>query len=221
VAESAPAPTLDLSLTSGEGHRLPPLRMVGQLHRTFIIGEGPQGLVLIDQHAAHERVLYERLLAADGANGSTSGDTSGHRERGSQPLLTPLVISLDAQEAANWDTAAKRLGRLGFEADLFGERALRLHSLPGALATADAETVIRGVLSDLGPDPDEPERFDRAAASAACHGSVRRGAVLDPAAMTALLRDLEQCANPHSCPHGRPTLVEIPATDVLRQFGRI
>ena len=215
VAESAP--TLDLGPTAGERDRLPPLRMVGQLHRTFIIAEGPQGLVLIDQHAAHERVMYERLLAADGANGNTNGS----RERGSQPLLTALVISLDAQEAAHWDAAAERLGRLGFEAELFGERALRLRSLPGALASAAAERVIRGVLSDLGPDPDEPERFDRAAASAACHGSVRRGAALDPAAMTALLRDLEQCANPHSCPHGRPTLVEIAATDVLRQFGRI
>ena len=220
VAESAPAPTLDLGPTAGDRHRLPPLRMVGQLHRTFIIAEGPHGLVLIDQHAAHERVMYERLLAADGANGRTNGSTNGDRERGSQPLLTALVISLDAQEAAHWDAAAERLGRLGFEADLFGERALRLRSLPGALAAADAERVIRGVLSDLGPEPDEPERFDRAAASAACHGSVRRGAALDSAAMTALLRDLEQCANPHSCPHGRPTLVEIPATDVLRQFGR-
>ncbi len=223
VAESAP--TLALGPTAGERHRLPPLRMVGQLHRTFIIAEGPQGLVLIDQHAAHERVMYERLLAADGANGSANGHTSGRTnsngERGSQPLMTALVISLDAQESAHWDAAAERLGRLGFEAELFGERALRLRSLPGALASADAERVIRGVLSDLGPDPDEPERFDRAAASAACHGSVRRGAVLDPAAMTALLRDLEQCANPHSCPHGRPTLVEVPATDVLRQFGRI
>ena len=210
----------DRGLTGSERPRLPPLRMVGQLHRTFIIGEGPQGLVLIDQHAAHERVMYERLLAADGANGSPGGHTNGHGDRGSQPLLTALVISLDAQEAANWDAAAERLVRLGFEAELFGERALRLHALPGALASADAERVIRGVLSDLGPQPDEPQRFDRAAASAACHGSVRRGAVLDPQAMTALLRDLEQCANPHSCPHGRPTLVEIPAIDVLRQFGR-
>ena len=221
VAVGESAPTLDMGLRKGPmgvgRDRLPPLRMVGQLHRTFIIGEGPHGLVLIDQHAAHERVLYERLLAADGAHGSSNSLW----ERGSQPLLTALVISLDAQEAAHWDAAAERLGELGFESELFGERALRLHALPGALASADAERVIRGVLSDLGPGPDEPERFDRAAASAACHGSVRRGAVLDPQAMTALLRDLEQCANPHSCPHGRPTLVEIAATDVLRQFGRI
>ncbi len=233
VAVGESAPTLDLGLDTGldtglrkgptgvERDRLPPLRMVGQLHRTFIIGEGPHGLVLIDQHAAHERVLYERLLAADGAHGGASGHSNSLWERGSQPLLTALVISLDAQEAAHWDAAAERLGELGFESELFGERALRLHALPGALASADAERVIRGVLSDLGPGPDEPERFDRAAASAACHGSVRRGAVLDPQAMTALLRDLEQCANPHSCPHGRPTLVEIAATDVLRQFGRI
>ncbi len=231
VAESAPALTLALGapgelgalgIAEGTANRLPPLRMVGQLHRTFIIAEGPHGLVLLDQHAAHERVMYERLLASSaGPGGSGPGSAASGIEPGaSQPLLTPLLLSLDAQEAANWDAAAERLGELGLEAELFGERSLRLRSLPAALASADAETLVRGVLSDLGPERDEPQRFDRAAASAACHGSVRRGAVLDPAAMTALLRDLEQCANPHSCPHGRPTLIEISADDVLRQFRR-
>ena len=80
---------------------------------------------------------------------------------------------------------------------------------------------MRAVLAGLDGNGSEPERFDRAAASAACHGSVRRGQVLDPPAMAALLRDLEACDNPHSCPHGRPTLIEIPADDVLRQFGRL
>ncbi len=223
VAESTPALTMalgatgELGIAEGTANRLPPLRMVGQLHRTFIIAEGPQGLVLLDQHAAHERVMYERLLASSAGSG---GAPSGSGIRASQPLLTPLLLSLDAQEAANWDAAAERLGELGLEAELFGERSLRLRALPAALAAADAETLLRGVLSDLGPGRDEPQRFDRAAASAACHGSVRRGTVLDPPAMTALLRDLEQCANPHSCPHGRPTLVEISADDVLRQFRR-
>ena len=223
VAESAPARTLALGalgalgVAEGTANRLPPLRMVGQLHRTFIIAEGPHGLVLLDQHAAHERVMYERLLAS---SAGPVGHGPGSVTSASQPLLTPLLLSLDAQEAANWDASAERLGELGLEAELFGERSLRLRALPAALASADAETLVRGVLSDLGPGRDEPQRFDRAAASAACHGSVRRGAVLDPAAMTALLRDLEQCANPHSCPHGRPTLVEISADDVLRQFRR-
>ncbi|MCY3568311.1 MAG: DNA mismatch repair endonuclease MutL [Chloroflexi bacterium] len=188
---------------------LPPLRMVGQLHRTFIIAEGPGGLVLVDQHGAHERVLYERLLERrrDPADGV-------------QPLLEPLLLNLDAAEAAAWSVARERLDGLGFAAEPFGERTLRLRAVPAALGTADAERLVRGVLADLGSEPAEPERFDRAAASAACHGSVRRGAALDPPAMTALLRDLERCRQPHTCPHGRPTLVEIAAEDVLRQFGR-
>ncbi len=217
--------------------RLPPLRMVGQLHRTFIIAEGPEGLVLIDQHAAHERVLYERLLAQAGASGSntlntlntlntpnTSHGAQGTNGAASQPLLAPILLPLDAAEAESWTAAAGRLVALGFEADLFGERTLRLRALPAALGAAEAERLLRGVLAELGSDPDreagEPERFDRAAASAACHGSVRRGAVLDAPAMRALLRDLERCEQPHTCPHGRPTLVAISADDVLRQFGR-
>lgn len=188
---------------------LPPLRMVGQLHRTFIIAEGPEGLVLIDQHGAHERVLYERLLAQ-----------SRQSAVARQPLLSPLLLPLDAIEAANWSAAAERLDELGFSADAFGERTLRLRAVPAALDAADAETLIRGLLADLGPAADEPERFDRAAASAACHASVRRGAALDPPAMTELLRDLERTEQPHTCPHGRPTLVEISADDVLRQFRR-
>ena len=100
---------------------------------------------------------------------------------------------------------------------------MRLRSTPAALgsdALVEADSLIRGVLADLGNGRDTPERFDRATASAACHGSIRRGQVLDTQAMTALLRDLERCANPHSCPHGRPTLVEISAEDVLREFRR-
>ena len=213
VAEAAPLPSF---AADGSGAALPPLRMVGQLHRTFIIAEGPSGLVLVDQHGAHERVVYERLLGLgrESGLGGSAGSTA------IQPLLEPLLLALDAEESANWSAAADRLGRLGFDADLFGERTLRLRALPGAVAAADAETLIRGVLTDLTPERVELERFDRAAASAACHGSVRRGQVLDTAAMTALLRDLERCENPHSCPHGRPTLIEISADDVLREFRR-
>ena len=211
VAEPPLAPAFAATAASPA---LPPLRMVGQLHRTFIIAEGPRGLVLVDQHGAHERVMYERLLA----------DAAGPRRDASQPLLEPILLPLDAEESAHWSAAAAELLRLGFEADLFGERTLRVRALPATLAAGRAagwaDALVRAVLADLDPAGGEPERFDRAAASAACHGSVRRGQVLDPTAMTALLRDLERCDNPHSCPHGRPTLVEIPSDDVLRQFGR-
>lgn len=211
VAEPPLAPAFAAGAASPA---LPPLRMVGQLHRTFIIAEGPRGLVLVDQHGAHERVMYERLLA----------DAAGPRRDASQPLLEPILLPLDAEESAHWSAAAAELLRLGFEADLFGERTLRVRALPATLAAGRAagwaDALVRAVLTDLDAASGEPERFDRAAASAACHGSVRRGQVLDPAAMAALLRDLERCDNPHSCPHGRPTLIEIPSDDVLRQFGR-
>ena len=215
VAEPELSPAFGAAAAAAASAGLPPLRMVGQLHRTFIIAEGPRGLVLVDQHGAHERVIYERLLA----------DSAGPRRRACQPLLEPILLSLDAEEAEQWEAGAAQLQRLGFDADLFGARTLRLRATPAALAVADADALIRAVLADAGladagHAAAEPERFDRAAASAACHGSVRRGQVLDPAAMTALLRDLEGCDNPHSCPHGRPTLVEISADDVLREFRR-
>ena len=204
LAEPHPAPAGSL--------RLPPLRMVGQLHRTFIIAEGPEGLVLVDQHGAHERVVYERLLAA----------ASPGSEPARQPLLEPVLVTLDAQEAANWEQAARELAQLGFEAEPFGERALRLRSVPAACSTEGAERLVRGVLADLSETgrAKQLEPFDRAAASAACHSTVRRGQVLDAQAMARLLRDLERCRRPHACPHGRPTLVEIAAQDVLRGFGR-
>ena len=188
---------------------LPPLRVLGQWQRTFIIAEGPAGLILVDQHAAHERVVYERLLAADGAGAAR------------QPLLEPITIELDAEQASHWERAAAELSELGVEAEAWGERGLRLSALPAAAAAAQPEAFVRGILEDLIGGREVPERFDRAAASAACHGSVRRGQVLDTAAMSALLRDLERCQQPHTCPHGRPTLVEIDSDDVLRRFGRL
>ena len=264
-AESAPAPVEDAGAAPGvdprralpasggavapaaermgqreqRGRRLAPLRMVGQLHRTFIIAEGEGGLALVDQHAAHERVVYERLLAARGAGAPAR-----------QPLLDPPLLQLGAAEAAVWREAAERLDALGFELDAWGEDALRLRAAPAAgergalrlaaglaagaasggaepLSAAEAERWLREVLAELAADPrgrgaagGEDERFDRVAASVACHGSVRRGAALDAPAMTALLRQLEACDDPHSCPHGRPTMVEIAAADLLREFGR-
>ena len=238
-AASGPAPGSPSSAASGVAEPPPgsasrsrrrglaPLRMVGQLHRTFVIAEGEQGLVLIDQHAAHERVVYERLLAAR----SVAGRPAAADERARQPLLDPPVVALDAAESAVWSQAAEALAALGFELDEWGERALRLRAVPagpgllearGELTAAGAERWLRDVLAELGGDTRRAneQRFDRVAASVACHGSVRRGVVLDAPAMVALLRQLEACADPHSCPHGRPTLVEIAAADLLREFGR-
>ena len=132
-----------------------------------------------------------------------------------------MVIRLDAAESAAWHDSAEALNDLGFAVEPFAERALRIRALPAALpSVADAEQLLRGVLADLSADDRPPQRFDPVAASAACHGSVRRGAPMDAPSMSALLRDLERCRNPHSCPHGRPTLIEIAADDLWREFGR-
>ena len=271
--ESEPTPQAQTQTPRPPQRRLAPLRMVGQLHRTFIIAEGEQGLVLVDQHAAHERVVYERLLAAQGA---------GQRAR--QPLLDPPLLQLAADESAVWREAGERLDALGFELDIwrpgrvgrpdagdgpdaeldaglgagpdagraagldaeFGAGrgagpnagpgdALRLRAVPAAgrrgddqpLNAAEAERWLREVLAELAADANgrgarggAEQRFDPIAASVACHASIRRGAALDPPAMSALLRQLEACADPHSCPHGRPTFVEIASADLLREFGR-
>ncbi len=231
IAAGGAAEPLPGSAPRSRRRGLAPLRMVGQLHRTFVIAEGEQGLVLVDQHAAHERVVYERLLAARSVAGRPGAADEGAR----QPLLDPPVVALDAAESAVWSQAAEQLAGLGFELDEWGERALRLRAVPagpglgeahggasGELTAADAERWLRDVLAELGGDTRRAneQRFDRVAASVACHGSVRRGVVLDAPAMVALLRQLEACADPHSCPHGRPTLIEIAAADLLREFGR-
>ena len=190
---------------------LRPLRMVGQLHRTFIIAEGAEGLILVDQHGAHERVLYERLLA-----GSAEAGGAGAR----QPLLEPITLEPGAEAAAAWEDAAVELERLGFSIRPLGARALRLSAVPAAIETGDAERLALDVLEQAAGAATPPQRFERAAAMAACHGSVRRGQALDAAAMSRILRDLERCDNPHTCPHGRPTMLEFPADDLLRQFRR-
>lgn len=195
----------------GRAAGLRPLRMVGQLHRTFIIAEGAEGLILVDQHGAHERVLYERLLA-----GSAEAGGAGAR----QPLLEPITLEPGAEAAAAWEDAAVELERLGFAIRPLGARALRLSAVPAAIGAGDAERLALDVLEKAAGGTSPPQRFERAAAMAACHGSVRRGQALDAAAMSRILRDLERCDNPHTCPHGRPTMLEFSADDLLRQFRR-
>ena len=176
-------------------------------------------MLLIDQHAAHERVLYERLLASRGA------------EAEQQLLLEPVLLELSVDRAAALAGHDQDLRALGFTIEPFGARALRLRALPACLAAAGggpegrpggaaARAALEAILDDLAGAPAETIHHDPVAASAACHGSVRAGMTLAPPEMAALLRDLEACDNPHTCPHGRPTIVGFPAAELERQFGR-
>ncbi len=236
---------------------LPLLRVVGQLRSVFIVAEGPGGLVLIDQHAAHERVLYERLLGApngaaldvtgaEGVAGAAGVTGAAEGEQARQPLLDPPLLELTALQASAFEAHEPALARLGFECEPFGDRALRLRAVPamlgegglavilgqGGLAAErpglarrplrqlDARRLLESLLDDLAGAERSAARHDPVAASAACHGSVRAGQTLDAAEMRALLRALEGCDNPTSCPHGRPTMIEFGADDLLRRFGR-
>ncbi len=193
-----------------EEFRMPLLRVVGQISNTYVIAEGTDGLYLVDQHAAHEQVLFERLLKEwDGASPQ------------SQPLLDPYPLELTPEEAEAVEQALPVLERYGFLLEPFGGawlvRAVPAVGRPVALAPFVREmlTVVRDKSMPMGP----PERA--LAASIACHSSVRAGMVLDRQEMEALLEQLEKADNPRHCPHGRPTTIHMSTGMLDRQFHRV
>ncbi|MFN0096093.1 MAG: DNA mismatch repair endonuclease MutL, partial [Dehalococcoidia bacterium] len=196
---TSPAPHRDL---------LPLLRVVGQLGSTYVIAEGPDGMYLVDQHAAHERVVYDRLLARQG------------RAEATQPLLDPVVMELDGVSAATYAEHAEHLIALGLQAEPFGERACVIRGVPAGLGSTDIVSTVRGLLDQLANDRRVADPFGRAAATVACHSSVRAGRALAMDEMRQLLADLAATATPRTCPHGRPTLVHVGTDLIERQFGR-
>lgn len=189
---------------------LPLLRVVGQVNATYIIAEGPDGMYLLDQHAAHERVRYEEVLGA-----RTRGDAPA-----AQPLLEAAMVELDALQAATLEEHRDRLEALGFALEPFGERAYLARAIPVGLAGRDAGRALAGFLDKLGNERRVDDPFQRAAATVACHSSVRAGMALSMDEMRRLVQDLEGTAAPRTCPHGRPTLVHIGTESIERQFGR-
>ena len=187
---------------------LPLLRLVGQLRSMFLVAEGPQGMVLIDQHAAHERVVYEQLLGRD------------PEQTARQELLDPALLELTPDQAAAWSAHGESLLLAGFVVEDFGDRAVRLRAVPAAMGERDARAALLAVLDDLAGAERVPPQHDPALASTACHASVRAGQTLSQDEMRRLLHDLEACENPHTCPHGRPTLIEFEASELRRRFGR-
>ncbi len=190
----------------------PTIRLIGQLALTYLAGESGGDLVLIDQHAAHERVLYERLL--------DQRDRGGVRAQG---LVTPAVVELAPAEAALLADLEPALGSIGFEVEPFGPTAVRLTAVP-AIATSRAPgELFRACLRDLASDPGphaERDLQERLAIATACHTAVRAGDRLDGQMMTALLADLARARDPFSCFHGRPTMVRVRGRDLERWFYR-
>jgi DNA mismatch repair protein MutL len=183
-----------------------------QLHGTYIVAQTAQGIVIVDQHAAHERLVYERMKEALAAGGV-----------GRQALLLPEVVELDEADAARLAARRGELAELGLAIEPFGAGAVLVRETPALLGACDVKGLVRDLadeLAELGSTLTLKERLEAVCASLACHGSVRAGRELSPEEMNALLRQME--ATPHSgqCNHGRPTYVELKLADIERLFGR-
>ena len=185
----------------------------GQVAQTYIVAEASDGLVLVDQHAAHERLVLERLRAAG------AGDAVAR----AQALLIPDVVELDEPACDRLDRAAPKLAEMGLAIERFGPNAMLVRSLPHALANADPVKLLTDIADDLALNGEAlllGEKLDLVLATMACHGSVRAGRTLSVAEMNALLREMERTPRSGQCNHGRPTWVKLKMEDVEKLFGR-
>ena len=202
-----PTPPDDQSPESAPGLRSPVMRPLGQVEHTYIVAAGPRGLYLIDQHAAHERVLFERLTNAADAP--------------TQRLLDPTSVDLSAEESDWVASHADDLRTLGFDVTSFGASAWLLRAVPAALGRIDAATYLREVVAEAQtPDFQRLAAADRLRWTLACRAAVKSGDPLAFDEMSALIRDLEACDLGITCPHGRPTVILLSRELLDREFGR-
>ncbi len=192
---------------SGE---LPLLRLIGQVGSTYLVAEGPDGLYLIDQHAAHERVLFEKFQRQ--AEGKPTG----------QSLLEPALLRLPPAAARLLRDQLPVLSRIGFEVEEFGADTFRIRAIPALLTGMDPAAAVRVVVEDFEEDetPLRAEAEARLIARVCKRSAVKAGQTLNPDEQKALLADLEACQSPRTCPHGRPTMIHISVSLLERQFGR-
>jgi DNA mismatch repair protein MutL len=206
--EISPAPD------AGESDaKLPMMRVVGQVGAAYIITEGPDGLFLIDQHAAHERILYEQFMAEWERDKRIQG----------QGLMTGAPVHLPPGQADLLAEHLDLLAQIGFEIEPFGPQSFMVRSLPTPLIRLDPGRAIAEIVEELdkGGDPLR-DRIEAQIVRRVCKtAAVKAGQTLTPAEMEALIRQLEQCQNPHTCPHGRPTFLHLSAAQLAREFGRI
>jgi DNA mismatch repair protein MutL len=190
----------------------------GQIADTYIVAEAADGLVIVDQHAAHERLVLERLRAAG----------AGEAVAASQALLLPEVVELDEPACDRLEESAAKFAEYGLALERFGPAAMLVRAMPAALRGADPEKLLTDLADDLaqhGPDDKAGalllgEKIEHVLATMACHGSVRAGRTLSVAEMNALLREMERTPRSGQCNHGRPTWVKLSMGDVEKLFGR-
>ncbi len=192
--------------------RLPRLRVLGQLHDTYLVCESPDGLVLVDQHAAHERVNYERLRER------FAGDV------GRQELAAPVEIELTAAESALFEEFTEALSELGFRATRSGQGRVEVAAVPAVLSGAADPDLLRDVLSAFVGERDPGNTVEKVGeallADLACYPSITANTSLSAGTVTDLLRALDACENPYACPHGRPVVIELSESALDERFER-
>ena len=184
----------------------------GQVAATYIVAEAEDGLVIVDQHAAHERLVLERMRKAS-ANGGIA----------MQPLLLPEVVELDEPACDRLEARAAELAEFGLDLERFGPAAMLVRGVPAMLGQADVKGLVTDLADELaayGEALSLKERIDAVAGTMACHGSVRAGRILSVAEMNALLREMEVTPHSGQCNHGRPTWVKLAHADIEKLFGR-
>jgi DNA mismatch repair protein MutL len=187
---------------------LPVLRVVGQVMNCYIVAEGPDGLYIIDQHAAHERIRFEKVLWQ-----------RAQRAVEVQGLLEPAAFELSPRQAEILKSCLDNLADFGFTLEPFGEKTFLVRAVPLMVAGDNWAGMLRELLDALSGET-RNKWEERIVASIACHGAIKSGQSLSNDEMRALVRQLEETANPHTCPHGRPTIIHLSRAQMERDFGR-
>ena len=193
------------------GEQVPLLRSVGQVGMAYLVAEGPDGIYLIDQHAAHERILFEQFM-----------HELDVKQLESQALLESLTLEFSAPQAEILRNHLEQLNTLGFSIEEFGGQSFRLRSIPSLLMGKDPVEAIRAVVEDFEEDetPLASQREARLAARICKRLAIKSGQLLALDEQRELVRALENCSSPRTCPHGRPTMIHLSGTTLARQFGR-
>ena len=189
------------------------MRLIGQLHNTYIVCEAEAGLILIDQHAAHERILFERF--SDRANTSP---------KAAQRLLVPESVELGYREAGVLEKLIPDLAELGLDIEPFGGNTFLIKSVPPLLAKREVKPLLVEIVEkmvEIGSSPGLAEILEECRMLMACHGAIRANQALTEAQINGLLAQLDECRNPSHCPHGRPTWIRWNLETLEKSFKRI
>jgi DNA mismatch repair protein MutL len=187
---------------------LPVLRVVGQVMNGYIVAEGPDGLYLIDQHAAHERIRYDKVK-----------QQREQRKPEVQGLLEPATLEVTPRQDTMMRSCLEQLSDFGFTLESFGDRTYLVRTVPAMVAGDNWSAMLKELLDSLTGE-ERSQWEEKIIASIACHGAIKAGQALSDDEMRTLVRQLEQTANPHTCPHGRPTVIKLSAAQLEREFGR-